>query len=115
MTDTTHMTDMKHPANETTVYDYPFHPTHSDKELAIRATRSWSTFASIGRPSLDGQGTLEGWKSAFAVENQTRVFVIGSDEEGLHSLGGNSPIGREKIEERCAFINSPEIVEQLQF
>jgi hypothetical protein len=43
------------------------------------------------------------------------VFVIGSDEEGLHSLGGNSAIGREKIEERCAFINSPEIVEQLQF
>lgn len=103
------------PANKTTVYDYPYHPTPSDEQLAIRATRSWSTFASIGRPSRDGHGTLEGWKSAFAVENQTRVFVIGSDEEGLHSLGGNSALGREKIEERCAFINSPEIVEQLQF
>jgi carboxylesterase type B len=103
------------PANETTVYDYPYHPTPSDEQLAIRATRSWSTFASIGRPSRDGHGTLEGWKSAFAVENQTRVFVIGSDEEGLHSLGGNSAIGSEKIEERCAFINSPEIIEQLQF
>jgi carboxylesterase type B len=103
------------PANETTVYDYPYHPTPSDEQLAIRATRSWSTFASIGRPSWDGHGTLEGWKSAFAVENQTRVFVIGSDEEGLHSLGGNSAIGSEKIEERCAFINSPEIIEQLQF
>jgi carboxylesterase type B len=102
-------------ANKITVYDYPYHPTPSDEQLAIRATRSWSTFASIGRPSRDGHGTLEGWKSAFAVENQTRVFVIGSDEEGLHSLGGNSAIGQEKIEERCAFINSPEIIEQLQF
>jgi len=106
---------MPPPADKTTVYDYPYHPTPSDEQLAIRATRSWSTFASIGRPSRDGHGTLEGWKSAFAVENRTRVFVIGSDEEGLHSLGGESAIGREKIEERCAFINSPEIVEQLQF
>jgi carboxylesterase type B len=103
------------PANKTAVYDYPYHPTPSDEQLAIRATRSWSTFASIGRPSRDGHGTLDGWKSAFAVENQTRIFVIGSDEEGLHAIGGNSALGREKIEERCAFINSPEIIEQLQF
>jgi hypothetical protein len=44
------------------------------------------------------------------------VFVIGSEEEGLHSLGDESSvIGRQRLEERCAFINSPEVVEQLQF
>ena len=44
------------------------------------------------------------------------MFVIGSDEEGLHALHeGSSAIGRQRLEERCAFINSPEVVKELQF
>jgi hypothetical protein len=99
-----------------TVNDYPYNPTVSDQRLAIRETRSWSTFAALGRPSLKGHGTLEGWEPAFSTVNEARVFVIGSNEEGLHSLrDDSSAIGRQRLEERCAFINSPEIVEELQF
>lgn len=98
-----------------TVNDYPYSPSTSDERLAIRETRSWSTFASIGQPSLKGHGTLKGWEPAFGIKNETRIFVIGSEEEGLHSLGDSSAIGRQRIEERCAFINSPEVIEELQF
>ena len=102
--------------NDLAVNGYSHNPTASDERLAIRETRSFSTFASIGQPSLKGHGTLEGWEPAFGSENETRVFVIGSDEEGLHSLhDAGSVIGRQKIEEKCAFINSPEVVAQLQF
>ena len=58
---------------------------------------------------------MEGWKPAFDATNETRVFVIGSDEEGLQAIKGNSAIGKQRLEERCAFINSPEVIEQLQF
>ncbi|GAB7328670.1 hypothetical protein MBLNU13_g00597t2 [Cladosporium sp. NU13] len=98
------------------INDYSYNPTASDKRLAIRETRSFSTFASLGQPSLKGHGTLEGWEPAFGSGNETGVFVIGSDEEGLHSLHDESSvIGRQRLEERCAFINSPEVVAQLQF
>lgn len=96
------------------VNDYPYNPTASDKRLAIRATRSWSTFASLGHPSLKGHGTLEGWELAF-IENETRIFVIGSEEEGLHSLHDSSVIGKQRLDERCAFINSAEVVAELQY
>lgn len=59
---------------------------------------------------------MEGWEPAFGNANETRVFVIGSEEEGLHSLRDDgSAIGRQRLEERCAFINSPEVVKELQF
>lgn len=106
---------MNSQANQITVNDYPYNPTASDERLAIRATRSWSTFAALGQPSLEGHGTLEGWEPAFDRSNETRVFVIGSDEEGLHALGDSSAIGQQRLEERCAFVNSPEMIEQLQF
>jgi hypothetical protein len=41
--------------------------------------------------------------------------VIGSEEEGLHSLGDGSAIGGQRLEERCGFINSPEVIAELQF
>jgi carboxylesterase type B len=104
-----------HKANQLAVNDYPYDPSASDERLAIRETRSWSTFASIGRPSLEGRGTLKGWEPAFGSANETRVFVIGSEEEGLHSLGDSSAIGGQRLEERCAFINSPEVIAELQF
>lgn len=72
-------------------------------------------FASLGHPSSKAHGTLEGWETAFGAANETRVFVIGSDEEGLHALHDSSAIGRQRLEERCAFINSPEIIAGLQF
>lgn len=97
------------------VNDYTYKPTASDEDLAIRETRSWSAFANFGRPSLENWGTLQGWKPAFDTANETRAFVIGSDEEGLHSLSGKSALGKQRLEERCGFINSPEVVEQLQF
>jgi carboxylesterase type B len=102
-------------ANQIAVNDYPYNPSASDQWLAIRETRSWSIFASLGCPSSKGHGTLEGWEPAFGTANETRVFVIGSEQEGLHSLGDSSAIGEQKLEKRCAFINSPEVIAELQF
>ncbi|KAM0722685.1 hypothetical protein Q7P37_002126 [Cladosporium fusiforme] len=113
-----HTSEFAYVFNNLSHYDinnYTYDPTTSDEKLAIRETRSWSTFASLGLPSLKNHGTLEGWYPAYDCTNDTRVYVIGSDEEGLYSINGNSIIGQQRLEERCAFINSPEIVEQLQF
>ena len=111
-----HDTRSKQANQPLTVNDYSYNPTASDQRLAIRETRSFSTFASLGQPSLKGHGTLEGWEPAFGTGNETRVFVIGSDEEGLHSLRDeSSDIGRQRLEERCAFVNSAEVVGELQF
>lgn len=96
---------------------YPFHPTESDYRLKYRGSRSWSTFASTGKPSLEGHDTLQGFETAFR-GNQTFVYVAGGADEGLSAFdgpGAHKALKNQKLRERCAFINSPEMIEQLQF
>lgn len=93
---------------------YVFEPTKQDYELEKRLPRSWSSFASIGKPSLEGNDTLQGWESAFPDgKGEGEVFVIG---DGNGVMGGvDEGLKRERLGERCGFLNTPEVVEQLQY
>ena len=98
----------------------PYDPTASDYALRNRESRSWSAFASLGVPSTTGTAydTLQGWTSAFQYPNQTAVYAIGGPHQGLSTIDGDmsSPeVGVQKLRERCAFLNSPKIIQELQY
>ncbi|KAK8932352.1 Secreted lipase [Metarhizium anisopliae] len=98
--------------------DYDYAPGPSDYALRDRGSRSWSTFASTGRPSLEGHDTLQGFTPAFTKDGRVNVFVVGGPAEGLSPIdgpGANSALERQKLRTRCAFINSPEMIEQLGY
>ncbi|KAK4246132.1 Carboxylesterase [Corynascus novoguineensis] len=97
---------------------YPTQPAAADRDLAIRASRSWSTFAATGRPDLIGHATFHGFAPAFPDANSTYVFVAGGPSEGLSAIDGPSStraVRGQRLRERCAFLNSPDIIEQLGF
>ncbi|KAF1994169.1 putative lipase [Amniculicola lignicola CBS 123094] len=100
------------------ISNYPFDPTPSDHELLIRASRSWSTFASLGKPSAEGKETLQGWEEAFATPSNMQLFTIGGPAEGLSTFdgaGSKDEIRKQQLKKRCSFINTPEMIEWLQF
>lgn len=97
---------------------FPFNPTQEDYRLQTQQSRSWSTFASVGQPSLNARDTLQGINLAFSQSNQTSVFVVGGPTEGSSTLDGpgSSPaLAAEKLRSRCSFLNSPSIIAQLQY
>ena len=92
-------------------------PTASDKKLAVRAPRSWSYFAATGKPGTTGKDTFQGFSTAFS-GSQTSVFVIGGPNEGLSAFDGSNSkpaIKSQKLTERCAFINSADMIAQLKY
>lgn len=96
----------------------PIRPTASDYELSHRASRSWSTFGSTKEPSLPGHNTFKGFRKSFSKHNEILVFVAGGPNEGLSNIDDRNPhsvIGGQKLRERCAFINSPEMIHELRF
>ena len=105
------------------VNDYPYYPNQSDFRLRDQASRSWSTFASLGQPSLTQRNTLKGWDTAFTTCENTdtenpEVYVAGGPHEGLSRISGagaHPALRAQKLGERCGFLNSPEIIEQLRF
>jgi carboxylesterase type B len=96
----------------------PFEPTATDWELEKRGSRSWVTFATTGKPG-GLAGTFQGVDVAFGEGDGVRVFVVGGDDEGLSAIDGqdvaNESLKGQKLRERCAFINSPEIIQELKF
>ena len=96
----------------------PLNPTESDYALQERASRSWSAFATSGHPAQEGKLTVQGWLDAYSAPNQTQVMTIGGPWEGWFPLSGtDSPdvVQRQKLVERCGFLNSPDIIESLQY
>ena len=96
----------------------PFAPTQEDYALAKRASRSWSTFANLGRPSLKKHDTLKRFGPALPNKHDVYVFVAGGPNEGLSAIDGrhsSAALRAQKLRERCDFINSPEMIEQLKF
>ncbi|EFR04877.1 hypothetical protein MGYG_09179 [Nannizzia gypsea CBS 118893] len=94
----------------------PTRPTSSDYELSHRASRSWSTFANTKEPSLPRHNTFKGFRKSFSKHNEILVFVAGGPNEGLSSIdghGSHSVLAGQKLRERCAFINSPEMIHEL--
>ena len=95
-------------------------PTESDYRLRDRESRSWSSFVAIGRPSLEGHDTLQGWRPAAFEDENYGTYLIGGPFEGYSGSVGGNPQSRkhmadEKLWERCRFINSPEIVQELGY
>lgn len=105
------------------VSGYPFNPSQSDISLRDGASRSWSTFASLGQPSLTRRDTLKDWDTAFTVSQNTNtenpeVYVIGGPNEGLSSISGpgaHAALRAQDLSDRCGFLNSPETIQQLRF
>lgn len=99
---------------------YPFAPTPADWALQSRGARSWSTFASIGAPGLEGTDTFKGFDIAFPEGEfgEMRVFIVGGPNEGLSATNGSNALPQlaaEKLNERCAFLNSPEVIAQMKY
>ncbi|KAF2191569.1 putative lipase [Zopfia rhizophila CBS 207.26] len=100
------------------VSNYPFNPTPEDYASARRASRTWSTFAALGHPSENGKDTVQGFDEAFSVPNNTAIYVIGGPHEGLSTYDGpksHPEIKSQRLRERCAYINSPEMIQWLQY
>ncbi|MBE3041787.1 carboxylesterase family protein [Candidatus Bathyarchaeota archaeon] len=101
------------------VYDISnvFEPTPEDFALAQRGSRSWSTFANTGNPTLDGHDTFKDFGPAIQGRD-VYIFVAGGPDEGLSAIDGPhsaSGLRAEKLRERCDFINSDEMIGQLGF
>lgn len=99
------------------VDNFPFLPNTSDYALLQRESRSWSSFAALDSPSLVGKQTLQGWGTAYTEKGNNHIYVIGGGQEGLfaEANGANAALNAEKLQERCAFLNAPDIIVQLGF
>lgn len=93
-------------------------PTAEDDALRRREARSWSTFATTGAPSAEGKDTLEGWSEAYEDGEgmmDASVYVVGGGTPGMSGLkDGKGVLGRQKLSERCGFLNS-EVIRELQY
>jgi len=116
-----HTSELAYIFGNITVYDsgsFPFKPSASDYALVSRGSRSWSTFATTGRPGLKGHDTFSGFTTAFPNDGELDVFIIGGPHEGLSAIDGpraKAVLEAQRLRERCAFINSDEMIEQLRY
>ncbi|KAJ8123884.1 hypothetical protein ONZ43_g269 [Nemania bipapillata] len=116
-----HTSDLEYVFGNITLFDdgeYPLHISASDFALSSRSSRSWSTFASTGKPSLNGHNTFKGFTTAYPGNDVVNIFIAGGPYEGLSPIdgpGAKPVIEVQKFRERCAFLNSDEIIEQLRY
>ncbi|KAL9484971.1 hypothetical protein ACSS6W_003760 [Trichoderma asperelloides] len=95
----------------------PFSPSPSDYELQVRASRSWSTFASVGKPGLPGRNTFQGFSPAFERQGQVKVFIAGGPNEGISYIEGpqaNPVFAMEKFRQRCEYWRDIDVVKDLK-
>lgn len=91
--------------------------TAADVGLRNRESTSWTTFAASGQPSLTGHDTLSGWQPVDFEDETFGVYVIGGPDGGDSGLADQAREAMEaqRLKERCGFLNSPEIIRQLQY
>jgi carboxylesterase type B len=99
---------------------YPFEPTEYDYEIAMRASRSWSSFINHGVPAMSSpeSTTLLNWDEAFSRPGGPYVRTIGGSKPSNSALGhanATQEMVVQRLQERCAFLNSPEIIAALQY
>ncbi len=99
--------------------DYPYNPTSEDEYLRVHESRSWSSFTALGKPTVNGLKTLPAWSEADFTDENYGVYVIGGPHAGYSGPAGileaQEIMAAEKLQERCGFLNSPEIIKQLQY
>ncbi|CAG8979245.1 hypothetical protein HYALB_00013313, partial [Hymenoscyphus albidus] len=89
--------------------NYTFAPTEEDYLLEKRIPGSWSAFATWNDPRK-GVNSMRGWTTAFpGHEKGGDVFKI---ENGNGVMVGGED---ERLDERCGFLNSEEVVMQLMY
>lgn len=96
----------------------PFSPSPADYELQVRASRTWSTFASVGKPGLPYHDTFQGFAPAFERQGQVKVFVAGGPNEGISYIEGpqaNPVFAMEKLRRRCEYWLDQGVVKELMF
>jgi hypothetical protein len=76
-------------------------------------SKSWASFATFGRPSVEGKETLKGWIPALGNgrtrESDARILVIGGPNGGMSAVegrGANDAVRTQRLAGRCAFITS---------
>lgn len=93
--------------------------TPADVELRNRTSRSWTSFTALGHPSVDGKGTLQGWRLADLKDKNFGAYVIGGPSPGNSGRGGDTraraAVGMQRLQERCALLNSPEFIKELRY
>lgn len=93
--------------------------TEADYGLLHRESRSWSTFANTGAPmSAERRDTLVGWEQAYERGDDmldAQVYVVGGGTPGMSGLGGEEALAREKLRERCGFLNREDVIKELQY
>lgn len=112
---------VSHVADIAYVFDevVKFNDSASNALLAKEMTGSWSKFATSGQPSSYRGTTLKGWVPAWKGERRedlgdTNAFVIGGGEPGMAGLGGkNGSLRDEKLPERCGFLMSEKVTQEL--
>lgn len=70
------------------VSSYPFHPTLSDYSLRQRGSRSWSTFASTGKPGAPGRKTFQGFNVSYPIAPIPYEVDPDDEEYVILSTGG---------------------------
>ncbi|KAF2821431.1 alpha/beta-hydrolase [Ophiobolus disseminans] len=88
------------------------YPSREDVLLTVRASRSWSSFAATGRPTLEEHATVKGWREAYDGANGPFIMAVGGPSEQLSRAGGEP---EQKLVERCGFLNDPVIIEALGY
>lgn len=95
---------------------YPFSPDAADWSLQSRGSKAWSTFVHTGVPYKAQHDTFQGFEPAYAQPNETRIYVVGGPHEGLSAIDGpdaSEALAVQKLRQRCGFLNSPEVIKQL--
>lgn len=100
------------------IYEFQFDPKAEDYALLERQSKSWASFAALGRPSINN-ATIQGWQKADFEDENYGIQIIGGPNEGNGGPSG-SEAAREalkiqKLQGRCGFLTSPEIVKQTNY
>lgn len=96
-------------------------PGESDYQLLQQQSRSWSTFAALGQPSIDSKNTIQGWQPAYAAGDDmmdASIYVVGGPKPGMSELdgnGANADVAADKLKERCGFLNREDVIKQLRY
>lgn len=96
-------------------------PSDADHELLKQQSRSWSTFATLGKPSVASKDTLQGWRSAYAVGDgmmDAEIYIVGGLDPGMSALegsGANPDVAAQELRERCGFLNREDIIKELKY
>ncbi|KAJ7126758.1 Alpha/Beta hydrolase protein [Mycena epipterygia] len=90
--------------------------TPADEALLRAESRSWSGFVATGDPSV-GRSTLRGWLEAVFDDENYGIYVIGGPSAGYGAVNGSArtELAKQKMSQRCGFLNQPDIVLQQNY